>query len=229
MTEPGELIASGRAADVYAYGDGLVLRRYRTAHSVLYEAAVMQYVREHAFPVPAVVEVSGRDMVMERIDGTTMLKDFERRPWRMFRHARTLADLHGRLHAIPPPPWLVERLGGGDAIVHLDLHPLNVIVTSDGPVVIDWTNAGRASSHAEVADLWLILANAEIPGDRVMRTLIGLGRGLFLRAFLRHVDRDAARRFLRVAAEHRLRDRNMSDVERDRIRCFADRWAIDQS
>jgi hypothetical protein len=27
--EPGPLIATGRAADVFAYGDGLVLRRYR--------------------------------------------------------------------------------------------------------------------------------------------------------------------------------------------------------
>ena len=30
--EPGPLIASGRAADVYDLGDGTVLRRYRTAH-----------------------------------------------------------------------------------------------------------------------------------------------------------------------------------------------------
>jgi RIO-like serine/threonine protein kinase len=28
-------------------------------------------------------------------------------------------------------------------MVHLDLHPLNAVITDCGPVVIDWTNAGR--------------------------------------------------------------------------------------
>jgi aminoglycoside phosphotransferase (APT) family kinase protein len=227
MPELGPLIAQGRAADVFAYGDGLVLRRYRTTHSVLYEAAVMQYVRDHGFPVPEVVEVSGPDMVMERVTGAPMLDDFARHPWRLFRHARTLAELHRRLHAIPPPPWLEDRLEGGDAIVHLDLHPLNVIITSHGPVVIDWTNAGRGDPDAEVADLWLILANAEIPGSRILRTVMGLGRGLFLRAFLRYVDRDGARKRLRIAAAHRLRDRNMLDSERTRIVRFVERRAIE--
>ncbi len=227
MPEQGDLIAQGRAADVYAYGDGLVLRRYRTQHDVSYEAAVMRYVDEHDFPVPKVIEANGPDMVMERVVGPTMLDDFARRPWRMFRHARTLADLHRRLHSIPPAPWLREKLGGGSAIVHLDLHPMNVLITQRGPVVIDWTNAGLSDPDAEVADLWIILKNAEIPGGRFMRTVMGLGRGLFLRSFLRHIDRDGARRKLRIAAEHRLRDRNMRDAERHRIRRFVERWALE--
>lgn len=227
MPEQGELIAQGRAADVFAYGDGLILRRYRTEHDVSYEADVMRYVREHGYPVPEVVEANGRDMVMERVIGVPMLDDFARHPWRLFRHGRTLAELHDRLHAIPPPPWLKERVGGGNAIVHLDLHPLNVIITDGGPVVIDWTNAGLSDPDAEVADLWLVMKNADIPGGRVMRTILGLGRGLFLRSFLRHVDRDGARRKLRIAAEHRLRDRNMSDDECRRIRKFTERRALD--
>lgn len=226
MPEPGPLIAQGRAADVFAYGDGLVLRRYRTPHDLLYEAAVMQYVREHGFPVPEVFEVSGPEMVMERVAGPPMLDDFARHPWRLFRHARTLAELHKRLHEIPPPSWLRTKLGGGDAIVHLDLHPLNVLVTDAGPVVIDWTNAGLATPEGEIADLWLIMANAEIPGRGIARRMMALGRGLFLRAFLSHVDKDAVRAHLRVAADHRLRDRNMLDIERERIRRFVDRWAL---
>ena len=226
MPEPGELIASGRAADVYAYGEGRVLRRNRSIGDTLYEAAVMGYVLEHDFPVPRVFEISGTDMVMERVDGIPMLKDFSRRPWRLFRHARTLAELHTRLHAIPPPPWLRPKLGGGGAIVHLDLHPLNVMVTDAGPVVIDWANAGAGPPEAEIADLWLIMANATIPGSGWQRRLIGLGRGLFLRAFLSHVDRDAARKHLRSAAEHRLRDRNTLDDERERMKSFVERWAM---
>jgi aminoglycoside phosphotransferase (APT) family kinase protein len=225
MPEAGELIASGRAADVFAYGDGLVLRRYRGLGDTLYEAAVMEYVAEHGFPVPRVVEISGPDMVMERVVGSPMLDDFARHPWRLFRHARTLAELHHRLHAIPPPTWLRPKLGGGGAIVHLDLHPLNVMVTEAGPVVIDWTNAGVGPPEGEIADLWLIMANATIPGSGLEQRLVRLGRGLFLRAFLSHVDRDSVRRHIRAAAEHRLRDRNTLDEERVRIEAFVQRWA----
>ena len=38
---PGPLIGSGRAADVYALGDGKVLRRYRFARSCTAEAGLM--------------------------------------------------------------------------------------------------------------------------------------------------------------------------------------------
>lgn len=223
MTDIGPLIASGRAADVYAHGDGLVLRRYRTPHSCLHEAAVMQHVRRHGYPAPEVIQVSGGDILMERVDGPTMLADFSRRPWRMFAYARMLADLLHRLHDLPTPEWLEPRLGGGRAIVHLDLHPDNVVLTARGPVVIDWTNAGCGNPEAELADLWLILANAEIPGSGLMATLIGAGRGAFLRRFIRAFDVDAIRRCLPVALEHRLRDRNMTDVERERMSRFVER------
>ncbi|HKY50290.1 MAG TPA: phosphotransferase, partial [Candidatus Limnocylindria bacterium] len=82
---PGPLLASGRAADVYEFTDGLVLRRYRTDHDCVYEAAVMQHVRAHGYPAPEVVAVAGRDLVMERVDGPTMLRDLSSHPWRVLR------------------------------------------------------------------------------------------------------------------------------------------------
>jgi aminoglycoside phosphotransferase (APT) family kinase protein len=227
MPEEAELIAQGRAADVFAHGDGLVLRRYRTEHDVAYEADVMRYVTEHGFPVPKVVEAGGRDMVMERISGPTMLDDFAKHPWRLFKHARTLAQLHEQLHGIPPPPWLKPKLGGGSAMVHLDLHPLNVMVTDNGPVVIDWSNAGIGPADGEIADLWLLMSNADIPGSGVLHTIMRWGRGMFLRAFMKHVDRDAVRKHLRLAAAARFQDRNMTEAELARMRAFVDRWALD--
>jgi len=221
-----QLIASGRAADVYAYGDGLVLRRYRTPHDCLYEAAVMQHVRAHGYPAPEVVEVSAGDIVMERVDGPTMLTALGTQPLKMRSHAATLAALLQRLHDLPVPEWLEPRLGDGNAVVHLDLHPDNVILTERGPVVIDWSNAGRGNPDAEIADLWLIMANADIPGSRARTALLRAGRKLFLRGFISRFDRDAVRRQLRVAMDHRLRDRNMRPNERERIRRFVDRLAL---
>lgn len=226
--EPGPLIAKGRAADVFAYGDGLVLRRYRTDHDCVYEAAVMQHVRAHGYPAPEVFAVAGRDLVMERVDGPTMLRDLGKRPWRLYRHAATLAGLQQRLHDIPPPGWLRTKHEAKDgdrrAIVHLDLHPDNVMLAPSGPVVIDWTNAGLGDPDVEVADLWLVMSSAVVPGSRLDRAIANLGRGLFVNAILRHFDREAISAKLAAAQVGRSRDRNMSEAELARMNDLVERF-----
>jgi len=224
--ELGKLVASGRAADVYVYGDGLVLRRYRTPHGCLYEAAVMQHVRAHGYPAPEVVEVSGPDIVMERVDGPTMLTALGSKPWKLREYSSTLARLLHELHAVPAPVWLQRKHEDGDSMVHLDLHPDNVMLTARGPVVIDWSNAGRGNPYAEVADLWLLMSSAEIPGARVRGALLSAGRKLFVNRVIKRFDRDEVRRQLRVAMGHRLQDRNMRPAERERIKRFVDRLAL---
>ena len=67
------------------------------------------------------------------------------------------ADLHRRLQAIPAPsgtPGLV--------VVHGDLHPLNVIATADGPVVIDWRNALEGTAEFDVAMTAIIFAQVAL-------------------------------------------------------------------
>jgi aminoglycoside phosphotransferase (APT) family kinase protein len=221
----GPLIARGRAADVFAYGDGLVLRRYRTNHDCLYEAAVMQHVHAHGYPVPAVAEVAGRDLVMERIDGPTMLDDFPKHPHHLFRHAATLADLLQRLHAIPPMSVLIAKHADPSTIVHLDLHPDNVMLSARGPIVIDWSNAGLGDPDAEVADLWLLMACASPPVNAIERILIGIFRKAFVRSLLRHFDRDAIAKKLPTAFALRSRDRNMSESELGKMKRLVERFA----
>jgi tRNA A-37 threonylcarbamoyl transferase component Bud32 len=97
---PGPLLGAGRAADVYDIGAGRVLRRYRVPFDVQPEAAIMQHLHRAGFPVPAVYDADGRDLVMERLDGRDMLVDLGRRPWLARRHARTLAEMHNRLHQV---------------------------------------------------------------------------------------------------------------------------------
>lgn len=227
MHETGPLIAKGRAADVYEFGDGKVLRRYRTDHDCVYEADVMRHVRERGYPVPEVYDAGVRDIVMQRLDGYTMLADFSKHPWRLYRHGRTIAELVKRLHAIPAPDWLRQRHGGeGRTLVHLDLHPDNVMLTSQGPVVIDWSNAGRGVPEAEVADLWLLMSSANPPVSAIERILVGLGRGLFVKSFIKHFDRDAIRKRLELAAKYRLADRNMQPDEREKIERFVEKWKL---
>jgi aminoglycoside phosphotransferase (APT) family kinase protein len=226
LAQPGEVIARGRAADVFAYRDGLVLRRYRSDHDCVYEAAVMQHVRAHGYPAPEVVEVAGRDLVMERLDGPTMLASFSKNPTKLFAYAKTLADLLHSLHDISPAEWMQSKHPEPRAVVHLDLHPDNVMLTSRGPVVIDWSNAGLGDPDVEVADLWLVMSCAKPPANLVDRLLIGAGRRIFVNALIGHFDRSALRAKLPRALEGRSRDRNMSEAELGRMRRLVERYAI---
>jgi aminoglycoside phosphotransferase (APT) family kinase protein len=211
---PGRLIAAGRSADIYELNDRWVLRRYRQPLSAEREAEIMTYARDHGYPVPAVREAHGTDLVMQRLSGSTMLDDIARRPWTFLRHARTLADLHRRLHAIPAPVGLPAPLASGDALIHRDLHPLNVILTPEGPTVIDWTNAARGDEAADIAETWILLAVAEVPGSSIDRLLARAGRGLFLKTFLSSFDRAAAAELVPAVAALRLADRNLTERER---------------
>src|SRR5215213_4918397 len=89
--EHDSMIGTGRSADVYARGAGEVLRRYRVPRDTEREVAAMEHARSHGYPVPAARALSDSEIVMDRLDGPTMLDDLGRRPWRIGRHAALLA------------------------------------------------------------------------------------------------------------------------------------------
>jgi len=216
-------LASGRDAEVYDAGAALVLRRYRGPRDTVREGAVMHHARAHGVPVPLVHEVTTTDMVMERVDGPTLLDWALRRPVpRLRRAAHLLADLHARVAAVPAPAWLPAPLGDGDSLIHLDLHPLNVLMSARGPVIIDWTNAARGPAAADVAMTWVIMATSEIPGGTVLRTAAQLVRRLFVRRFLDRAGRAEAVALLPAVAAARLADRNVTDRERVAVRRLAE-------
>jgi aminoglycoside phosphotransferase (APT) family kinase protein len=202
------LLAAGRASEVFDLGDGRVLRRFKDGGHPDREALVMRHARLHGYPVPEVLEVTPDALVLERIDGPTMWEAAVARSSTVPAHAAVLARLHRLLHEIAAPPGLAA-VGEGDRLLHLDLHPANVIVSPGGPVVVDWTNARSGAPAFDVALTWVIGA-----------TSTGLGRlgRLFLEQFLPHFDRDDLRRELRAAAEYRLADRNVSGDERRAVR-----------
>jgi aminoglycoside phosphotransferase (APT) family kinase protein len=212
------MIGTGRTADVFEHGDGEVLRRYRSARDTEREVAAMEYARAHGYPVPAARALSDTEIVMARLDGPTMLDDLGRRPWRIDRHAATLAALHRSLHAIDAPGWLPAPLGDGKSLLHLDLHPDNVMLTARGPFVIDWPNAARGPGRADVAHTWIVIA-CSIPTTGAYRRLLArAGSGLFVRSFLRRFDRDAVRAHLEAAGGYRLSNRALPNAELTAIR-----------
>jgi aminoglycoside phosphotransferase (APT) family kinase protein len=214
---PGPLIGAGRAADVYALGRDRVLRRYRTDHSVQAEAAVMSYLEDAGFPVPKVYSAAGSELVMERLTGPDMLADLGRRPWRVRQHARTLAQLHDRLHQIEAPPGLPGGFGEGNRLLHLDLHPANVMLSPRGPVVIDWTNASTGAAGADVAMAYLIMASSDVDASPWwLRPAVRTLRAVLLRQFRAAVGDDPGPHLASVARA-RMADRNVRPAEAQRL------------
>ncbi|MFI6402951.1 phosphotransferase [Streptomyces sp. NPDC050548] len=140
----GKLIGSGRTADVYEIDEAWVLRRNREDWGdAAAEGAVMEHVRAYGYPVPRVrvrpgdsptsptSPTSRTDLVMERLTGPTMVEALTAGAIDAREAGTVLAALLRQLHAIP-------GRRPGTRVLHLDLHPENVLLTPAGPHVIDW-------------------------------------------------------------------------------------------
>jgi Ser/Thr protein kinase RdoA (MazF antagonist) len=120
------------------------------------------------------VTLEGRfGIVLPRLDGPTLLQFYRSGAITFGQAGAILASLYLSVHRTPPPPdvlflrdymdgslrrpggtvpehiatgilALIERLRPGDGLCHCDLHPDNVIMTADGPRIIDWAGTVRA-------------------------------------------------------------------------------------
>lgn len=193
--------------------------------------------------VYGVEEVMGRPgIIMERVDGTDLLTQISSRPWTLWKAGDILGEVHARLHSTPASerlpdlrPRITERitthpeipaplakfatdalkgLPDGDRMCHFDFHPANVLMSPNGPVVIDWTGVKRGDHHADVARAVLILKLGEPPESAPahLKLLARFGRTMLLRRYLsayrRHGQLDDAlvNRWLPVCAVDRLLD-----------------------
>jgi len=139
------------------------------------------------------VTLEGRfGVVLQRLDGPTLLQLSRSGAMTPEQTGAILATLCLSVHTTPPPPdvlslrdrmegslrqgtlpthiaagilSLIERLAPGDGLCHGDLHPGNVIMTADGPRLIDWSGATRAPAGLDVATCHVI--NAEVAPETV--------------------------------------------------------------
>ncbi len=103
--EKGKLLGRGRQAEIYAWGEGEVVKLFYasfSAGSIEHEYRVTRLVWKAGLPVPAVkelIEIDGRTgIVYERIEGTSLLGQLRSHPWKLTRIARLLAELHAEIH-----------------------------------------------------------------------------------------------------------------------------------
>ena len=145
--------------------------------------------------VLGVVTLEGRfGFVLPRFDGPTLLELTRSGAVTRGQAGTILADLCLAVHKTRAPPdvpslraWmdammrgssgvlpqhiatgilaLIERLSPGDELCHGDLHPDNVIMTAEGPRLVDWTGTIRGPAALDLGFSHIILT--EIAPERV--------------------------------------------------------------
>jgi aminoglycoside phosphotransferase (APT) family kinase protein len=118
--ETAALVGKGFCSDVYAWGEGRVLKLFHGLGASEWadrEYAAARAVHAAGLPAPAayaLVEVEGRrGIVFERIDGVSLLEYTQARPWSLFGAIRQFAELQAQIHRCDPPgtlPSLRERI-----------------------------------------------------------------------------------------------------------------------
>ncbi|GAA1461232.1 phosphotransferase [Nocardiopsis exhalans] len=184
-------LASGRDAEVFALNGRRVLRRYRNFCDTAPEAAAVAHAARHGYPVPEVYRAQGGELEMERLYGPTMLDASLDGRISPQESSRILAELHTRLHGLP------GRGGAAQGrLLHMDLHPGNVVLTPRGPVVIDWTNARDGAPDLDLALTALLLA---LTGDSADPPLADLAEAC-LAPYVAHTTGDPTRLIDQVVA-----------------------------
>jgi len=220
MNEPGPLVGRGRSAEVFAWGENQVLKLFLDgfAGDAEREMLAIRVAREAGLPAPDVgnvVETGGRrGIVMERVDGPSMLAAVASRPWSLVRMGRMLAELHAQMHScdaeglpshreriegkvrdkarLRPPVRdavlrVLRQLPDGTVLYHGDFHPDNVMMSGRGPVIIDWVDASHGNPLADVARTWFLFRKASMPVkmSTVERRLAGVVRARMCSVYLR--------------------------------------------
>jgi len=112
----------------------------------------------------------------------------------------------------------MRPVGDGEGgVLHLDLHPDNVILTPDGPMIIDWQNSARGPAQADPAVAWVVINMAVVPGPPMQRLVGTIGQHLFARLFLDACEPRPTDEHIAIAMQARLSDATLLPRERERI------------
>lgn len=216
-----KLLAQGGQAEIYELDEDKVIRVLRNINDEEYlkmEMSVMKTLSERGKAVPKVYEylkIQERpSIIMEKLNGDTMLDEVRKKPFHLLKQAEKLAILHLEVadsaeglgmisineraaHLIPKATLLnselkefvlgiLEVLPKGNDICHGDFHPGNVIIANGEDYVIDWFGATSGRKLADIAHTYLILKNTpKIPGmSRLQNFIIGFSGSILAGRYL---------------------------------------------
>jgi len=203
-----EIFAWGEDQVLKLYREGWNRRTAEYEHHLAKASEQTGYRVPH---VGEIIELDGRaGIVYQRIDGETMLGWILKQPYRLIAFSRQMADLHVEMHAkhaqnLEP---VTERLAGKiDAVealdaaskavifkrlfslpqdtklLHGDFHPDNIMLTSDGPVIIDWIDATLGHPLADVARTAILARFGIPPEEKIGRLMFQTMGRIYLRRY----------------------------------------------
>ncbi|MCU0488810.1 MAG: phosphotransferase [Anaerolineales bacterium] len=195
--------------------------------------------------VGGMLRVNDRNgLVYQRVDGDSMLSCLSRKPWSVLRYAKRAAELHAQMHAstthahIPSQRQILtgkirhaqalsstlqskvltalETMPGGDHLCHGDFHPGNILITSQGEIIIDWIDASSGNPLADLARSTIIALGAvdcQIQGP-LQRVFVRIFHTAYVRHYfrLRPGGKREYDRWLPIVAAARLSE-NIAELE----------------
>ena len=216
----GPKLADGRTAEVFAWGDDQVLKLYRDGwprRVAEFEHGQALASQQTGYRVPIVgeiIEIKGRvGILYQRVEGTTMLTQIIKKPYRFPHFSQLMTDLHLEMHQrdaenLEP---VTERLAGKiqavqgfdedtktallrhlfslpeeTKLLHGDFHPDNILLTHNGPVIIDWIDATLGHPLADVARTVVIGTFGIPPEEHFGRFIFHTMVRIYLRRYFRH-------------------------------------------
>lgn len=193
VTEPGELIAAGHQASVYAWGDDRVIKLYSGDDAA--DEATREYynalaVRKYGLPMPKMYELKtvsgGTGIICERLNGET-LEDYLLRTRDTKGSAEIMVRLQRQINGIkgaggvetghaqlrrrmlsnekadtPATSEMIRMLGtmrDGDVLCHGNIHPSEIILTEEGPKVVDCSSISTGDRLFDIAKTFYLIAH----------------------------------------------------------------------
>jgi hypothetical protein len=152
-------------------------------------------------------------LVYERVTGPSLLSQLVTYPWNCVRYAHQFAKLQTAIHRergeglrslgaslnwtiqhlVDLPLNLIKTaldrldlLPDGQALCHFDFHLDQVLVTTNGLVILDWMTAFAGSPAADVARTKVVMSFGPLPKVSWLIKILAKGlRRIFIRAYLK--------------------------------------------
>ena len=191
-----EVFAWGEDQVLKLYREGWPRRVVEFEHK---QALASQQTGYRVPKVGEIVEIDGRvGIVYQRVEGETMLSVFEKNMLKFPGVVRQMTDLHLEMHRCEASglETIVQRLTDkigrvelltddernrilkhlralptDNKLLHGDFHPDNIMLTPDGPVIIDWIDATLGHPLADVART-TVLGTFGIPPEKKVERFV---------------------------------------------------------
>jgi len=238
----GNIYAWGEGQILKLYGDDAPagwVEHIGKVERALYEAglpvpAVGEIIEVDGHPGQVYERIEGGSMAEDLLGATEVDPD------RIARLAHVFAEVHAKIHtcgnipelssqrllatvirriAVLPPDLkeatlkALDEMPEGDQLCHGDFHPYNVLLSSQGPIIIDWNNAHIGNPLEDVARSTLILSGVSV-SQPPCQSLIGQFNQAYLERYfeLRPGDQQQLVAWQPIVAAVRLSD-NIPEIQ----------------